>query len=616
MIKTLTNLFNVSVYLNFSKLIKFYIEIGRIILMSQPNYFLNIENSILGNSWRGPTSQHDRISETISQIIDTPIQVCQILARLGITPNSVENFLSPKLRDLLPDPFHLKDMDKASKRLVKALENMERVAIFADYDVDGAASATLIITWLRDQGLETTLYVPDRIKEGYGPNTKAFQHLSENHDLIICVDCGTLSFEPIQRINNKTDVIIIDHHLGGEELPAAVAVVNPNRQDEASDMSYICAAGVVFLFLVATASVLREKGVQSPNLINSLDLVALATIADVVPLVGINRAFVKQGLKILRLRKRPGLKALMDVSKINIPVNEYHLGFILGPRINAGGRVGMSDLGARLLSTTSDSEAEALAEKLEQLNQNRKNIESRVQDEALSQIEKIGVDKSIIVASGDDWHPGVIGIVASRIKEKTNRPAFVVAFSGDIGKGSGRSIPGIDLGSLIQKLVLEGLIEKGGGHAMAAGITLSKKQLTPAFDRLAELINSRDITFQTTTDYYLDGLLMPNAATIELIDALDTAGPFGSGSPHPKFVFPNQNILFTKRVGTDHLKLTFGSNNKNKIEAICFRAFNSSLGEVLENHSGKKFHLAGVIGKNTWQGRQTVQLIIEDAAYV
>ena len=584
--------------------------------MSQPNYFLNIENSILGNSWRGPTSQHDRISETISQIIDTPIQVCQILARLGITPNSVENFLSPKLRDLLPDPFHLKDMDKASKRLVKALENMERVAIFADYDVDGAASATLIITWLRDQGLETTLYVPDRIKEGYGPNTKAFQHLSENHDLIICVDCGTLSFEPIQRINNKTDVIIIDHHLGGEELPAAVAVVNPNRQDEASDMSYICAAGVVFLFLVATASVLREKGVQSPNLINSLDLVALATIADVVPLVGINRAFVKQGLKILRLRKRPGLKALMDVSKINIPVNEYHLGFILGPRINAGGRVGMSDLGARLLSTTSDSEAEALAEKLEQLNQNRKNIESRVQDEALSQIKKIGVDKAIIVASGDDWHPGVIGIVASRIKEKTNRPAFVVAFSGDIGKGSGRSIPGIDLGSLIQKLVLEGLIEKGGGHAMAAGITLSKKQLTPAFDRLAELINSRDITFQTTTDYYLDGLLMPNAATIELIDALDTAGPFGSGSPHPKFVFPNQNILFTKRVGTDHLKLTFGSNNKNKIEAICFRAFNSSLGEALENHSGKKFHLAGVIGKNTWQGRQTVQLIIEDAAYV
>ena len=490
------------------------------------------------------------------------------------------------------------------------------MAIFADYDVDGAASATLIITWLRDQGLETTLYVPDRIKEGYGPNTKAFQHLSENHDLIICVDCGTLSFEPIQRINNKTDVIIIDHHLGGEELPAAVAVVNPNRQDEASDMSYICAAGVVFLFLVATASVLREKGVQSPNLINSLDLVALATIADVVPLVGINRAFVKQGLKILRLRKRPGLKALMDVSKINIPVNEYHLGFILGPRINAGGRVGMSDLGARLLSTTSDSEAEALAEKLEQLNQNRKNIESRVQDEALSQIKKIGVDKSIIVASGDDWHPGVIGIVASRIKEKTNRPAFVVAFSGEIGKGSGRSIPGIDLGSLIQKLVLEGLIEKGGGHAMAAGITLSKKQLTPAFDRLAELINSRDITFQTTTDYYLDGLLMPNAATIELIDALDTAGPFGSGSPHPKFVFPNQSILFTKRVGTDHLKLTFGSNNKNKIEAICFRAFNSSLGEALENHSGKKFHLAGVIGKNTWQGRQTVQLIIEDAAYV
>ena len=361
---------------------------------------------------------------------------------------------------------------------------------------------------------------------------------------------------------------------------------------------------------------MREKGIQSPNLINSLDLVALATIADVVPLVGINRAFVKQGLKILRLRKRPGLKALMDVSKINIPVNEYHLGFILGPRINAGGRVGMSDLGARLLSTTSDSEAEALAEKLEQLNQNRKNIESRVQDEALSQIKKIGVDKSIIVASGDDWHPGVIGIVASRIKEKTNRPAFVVAFSGDIGKGSGRSIPGIDLGSLIQKLVLEGLIEKGGGHAMAAGITLSKKQLTPAFDRLAELINSRDITFQTTTDYYLDGLLMPNAATIELIDALDTAGPFGSGSPHPKFVFPNQSILFTKRVGTDHLKLTFGSNNKNKIEAICFRAFNSSLGEALENHSGKKFHLAGVIGKNTWQGRQTVQLIIEDAAYV
>jgi single-stranded-DNA-specific exonuclease len=399
-------------------------------------------------------------------------------------------------------------------------------------------------------------------------------------------------------------------------LPPAYAIVNPNRQDESTDFGYLCAAGVVFLYLVATTTILRNRGIKTPDLMQSLDLVALATVADVVPLVGLNRAFVKQGLKVVRSRSRTGLKILADLSKINSPIDETHLAFVLGPRINAGGRIGDASLGAKLLSETSNTEAELLASKLDSLNNQRQVICSQVEDEAITQVEKKSLKTPIIYVHEEGWHPGVLGIVASRIKEKTNRPSFVISFSGQTGKGSGRSIPGIDLGSLMQRLVYEGLIEKGGGHAMAAGITLSRKQLIPAFERLMELVAFKSSKISSESDYFIDGILMPEAATLELVETLEKVGPFGSGAPDPIFAFPDQNIVFSKRVGTDHLKIIFSDDNKNQIDAICFKAFNSSLGKELQNNLGKKFHIIGKIGKNTWQGRQKVQVIIEDAIEV
>lgn len=584
--------------------------------MSNSEYFLNVQKSLLGNAWRGPTQSQDRVSEQISQIIKIPIQVSRVLARLGVNPNNVENFLLPKLRNLLPDPMQFKDMKKGSTRLIEAIKNRDRVAIFADYDVDGAASAALLINWLKEMGITATLYVPDRIIEGYGLNTEALEKLSINHELIICVDCGTSSHDPIKKLNRETDLIILDHHVGSEQLPDALAIINPNRQDELTNFRYLCAAGVVFLYLVAVTTALRNQNIESPDLIQSLDLVALATVADVVPLTGLNRAFVQQGLKIIRNRTRPGLKILADISKINSPIDEYHIGFLLAPKLNAAGRIGDATLATKLLSTDSEIEAQDLAEKLEVLNKERQAIGARVEDEALKKLNKESLNTPIIFVSDSNWHPGVIGIVASKIKERTNRPSFVITFSGGIGKGSGRSIPGVDLGSLMQKLAYEGLIEKGGGHSMAAGITLSRKQLKPAFERLLELIKLKQYDTVLANDFYIDGILLPKAANLELIKYLAEVGPFGSGAPQPRFVFPDQNIIFCKRIGTDHLKVTFCDDFRNKVDAVCFRAFSSPLGIEFENNLGKKFHIAGKLVKNTWQGREKVQVIIDDAAEV
>ena len=584
--------------------------------MSNSEYFLNVQKSLLGNAWRGPTQSQDRVSEQISQIIKIPIQVSKVLARLGVSPNNVENFLLPKIRNLLPDPMQFKDMKKGAIRLIEAIKNRDRVAIFADYDVDGAASAALLINWLKEMGITATLYVPDRVIEGYGLNTQALEKLSMNHELIICVDCGTSSHGPIKNLNGKADLVILDHHIGSEELPDALAIINPNRQDELTDFRYLCAAGVVFLYLVAVTTTLRGQNIKSPDLIQSLDLVALATVADVVPLIGLNRAFVQQGLKVIRNRARPGLKVLADISKINSPVDEYHIGFVLAPKLNAAGRIGDASLATKLLSTNSEIEAQNLAEKLEVLNTERQAIGERVENEALQKLNKECLNTPIIFVSDNNWHPGVIGIVASKIKEKTNRPSFVISFSGGIGKGSGRSIPGVDLGSLMQKLSHEKLIEKGGGHSMAAGITLSKRQLKPAFDRLVQLIELKPIDIAPENDFYIDGILLPRAANLEIIERLAEVGPFGSGAPQPRFVFPDQNITFCRRVGTDHLKVTFCDESKNKVDAICFRAFSSPLSSKIENNLNKRFHIAGKLVKNTWRGHEKVQVIIDDAAEV
>lgn len=581
--------------------------------MTTPPAFLGVQTSITGRRWTGLSADQDRAAEHLVQMTGLPDALCRVLARRGVAPEEVEAFLAPTLRDLLPDPRVLRDMEAAAARLNAAVAQNERIAIFADYDVDGGSSAALLLSWLRALGRNATLYIPDRIDEGYGPNTPAMTKLAAAHDLILCVDCGTLSFEPIAAVEGA-DVIVLDHHLGAEELPAALAVVNPNRQDEDGALAHLCAAAVVFLALVEANRQLRAAGQQTPDLMGLLDLVALATVADVAPLTGVNRAFVRQGLSVMGRRARPGLTALADVARLDTAPSAYHLGFVLGPRVNAGGRIGAADLGARLLSTDDPHEAAALAERLDALNTERREIEASVRAQALDQAEARGLDQPLAWAAGDGWHPGVVGIVASRLKETAQRPAIVIGFDGDDGKGSGRSVPGIDLGAAIQRLSQEGLIAKGGGHRMAAGLSLSRAQLDPAMARLTELLAQQGADALGPSALKLDGLLAPAAITPELITQIEAAGPFGAAAPAPRFAFPNVRISFAKRVGESHLRVTFAGPCGTRMNAIAFGAFDGPLGPVLSATNAPPMHLAGRVEINTWGGRQTPQLRIEDAA--
>jgi single-stranded-DNA-specific exonuclease len=463
-------------------------------------------------------------------------------------------------------------------------------------------------------GREATLYVPDRIDEGYGPNVPAMTALAKAHDLIICVDCGTLSHEPVAACRGLADVVILDHHLGGETLPDCVAVVNPNRQDEDGALAHLCAAAVVFLMLVEAGRQMREAGAKGPDLMGMLDLVALATVADVAPLKGVNRALVQQGLKVMGRRARPGLVALSDVARLESAPAAYHLGYVLGPRVNAGGRIGQADLGARLLACDNPHEAQAMAERLDQLNAERREIEGAVRAAALAQAEERGLDEPLVWAAGEGWHPGVVGIVASRLKEQTNRPSIVIGFEEGVGKGSGRSVAGVDLGAAIQRLAAEGLLEKGGGHKMAAGLTVLQDKLEPAMARLSALLAKQGAGQGGAADLRVDGSLMPGAATVELIDSLQQAGPFGAGASGPRFAFPDAQIAFAKQVGTGHLKISFGDGLGARLDAICFGAFDGPLGQALVDHKGARFHLAGRIEINEWGGRRQAQLMLEDAA--
>ena len=576
--------------------------------------YLGVEQSLTGRRWVGPEVETDRAAEAMAQATGMPRAVAQVLARRGVPLAEAEAFLAPQLRDLLPDPRGLKDMEAAAERFLDAVRRRQKIAIFADYDVDGGSSAALLIVWLRQLGLEPTLYVPDRIDEGYGPNVPAMRELAAAHDLIVCVDCGTLSHEPIAAANGA-DVIVLDHHLGGEELPPALAVVNPNRQDESGDLGYLCAAGVVFLMLVEANRQLRASGAKpGPDLMAMLDLVALATVADVAPLIGANRALVRQGLRVMAQRRRPGLVALADVARMDATPGTYHLGFLLGPRVNAGGRIGQADLGARLLSCTDPHEAQALAERLDQLNTERREIEAAVREAALAQAEARGFEAPLVWAAGEGWHPGVVGIVASRLKEAANRPAVVIGLDGAEGKGSGRSVSGVDLGAAIQRLTAEGLLIKGGGHRMAAGLTVARDRLEPAMARLTELLARQGAGLGGPADLRLDGALMPGAATVGLVERIELAGPYGAGAPAPRFALPDLKIGFAKRVGASHLKLSVSDGMGNGLDAIAFGAFDSALGPRLEAHGGARFHLAGRLEINSWGGRQTVQLRLDDAA--
>ncbi len=574
--------------------------------------FLNIDASLKGRRWSGPAPQAARLAEAMAQVTRLPSALCQTLVLRGVTPETAEAYLAPALRDLLPDPMTLRDMAKAAERLLHAVTLRQRIAIFADYDVDGGASAALLIVWLRHFGVTPTLYIPDRIDEGYGPNVPAMASLGAAHDLILCVDCGTLSHEPIAAA--ACDVIVLDHHLGSETLPQAFAVVNPNRQDETGDLAHLCAASVVFLTLVEANRRLKAQGQQGPDLMSLLDLVALATVADVAPLIGVNRAFVRQGLKVMARRERVGLRALADSARLDQAPTAYALGFVLGPRINAGGRIGQADLGARLLATNQEGEAVALAARLETLNTERREIEAQVRELALAQVDAHGPDGALAWAAEDGWHPGVVGIVAARVKEALHKPAVVIGFEGDIGKGSARSVNGVDLGSAIHRLAAEGLIVKGGGHKMAAGLTLTRAQLLPAMQRLETLLARQGVSTQGAGELDITALLMPTAATVELIAQIEQAGPFGASSPAPRFAFADQAVT-TRRMGTGHLRVTFGDSAGARVDGVLFNAFDTPLGEALENAGHRRLHLAGRLEINHWNGKSKPQFRLEDAAF-
>lgn len=580
-----------------------------------PDALLGVSHSLTGRSWIGPDIAQSRASDAIGQATGLPGAVCAVLAMRGVLPEDATAYLAPTLRDLMPDPRSLRDMETAARIWARAARAGQRIAIFADYDVDGGTSAALLCDWLRQfSGARPTVYVPDRIEEGYGPNAPAIIQLAADHDLIVCVDCGTLSHEALAAAGD-VPVVVLDHHLGGDTLPDVAAVVNPNRQDEDGSLGHLCAAGVVFLMLVEANRQLRTDGMAGPDLMALLDLVALATIADVAPLRGVNRAFVRSGLHVMGQRGRPGLAALADVGRVDGRLSPYTLGFVFGPRINAGGRIGAPDLGARLLSTTNPDKAAALAERLDVLNTERREIEASVTAAALEQASQRGTESGLVWAAGDGWHPGVVGIAASRLKEAFNRPAIVIGFdAGGVGKGSGRSVSGVDLGAAIQKLGYDGVIEKGGGHSMAAGLTLTRAQLAPAMEALTTALERQGAHLRGAADLNVAGLLMPDAVQPELIEQIEAAGPFGAGAPAPRYVLPDMTIRHSRRVGADHLKLSVGDPGMGRLDVIAFKAFNGPLGDALSSGAAQRFHLAGRIELNHFRGETIPQLRLEDAA--
>ncbi len=595
-----------------------------------PHYgpiFLQVERSILGRPWR---ARLDHSGESQSLALTQAYGLDDLLARIlvgrGVVSSQLECYLNPSLRALMPNPAKLQDMTKAVERLTRALTSGEQVAIFGDYDVDGACSAALLIDYFRSAGgREPLLHIPDRIFEGYGPNIEAIQQLvAQGASLLITVDCGTTSHDALAAARSLgLDVIVLDHHQAPLELPEAV-IVNPNRQDDLSGQGILCAAGVVFLALVAINRSLQDQGWwaierPAPDLLAALDLVALATVADVAPLTGLNRAFVVQGLKVLSNRNRLGLAALLAVSRLEGPLRAQHLGFALGPRINAGGRIGDASLGCRLLTIANSSEAEALAAQLDRLNVERRDIEQRSVDEALALAEQRFLKTnrlSCLIVDSDDWHPGVVGLIASRLKDRFNIPSFAFASKGNKLTGSGRSLSGVDLGRAVRNCVETGVAEKGGGHAMAAGVTLDRDQLEPFRNYLNDHLSDAVDRSREEDALVIDGAITGRAVNNTLLEKLNRAGPFGQGNPEPIFVLPNQQVVSIAVVGERHLRARLRSGDGATLEAMAFRAVEGPLGQALLKGIGTRFHIAARISSNYYQGRERPQTTIIDMAQV
>ena len=588
--------------------------------------YLGVTRSARGYAWRerlDPGRAH--IAAAISQRHGLPELLGRILAARGIGLDQVAVTLEPTIRALMPDPSALADMDKAAARIADAVENAEQVAVFGDYDVDGACSAALMARFLAAHGRSARIYIPDRLFEGYGPNAAAIEGLvRDGARLIVTVDCGVTSFEALAVARPLgADVVVLDHHQADARLPDVHAVVDPNRQDDLSGQGHLCAAGVTFMTLVATSRELRRRGfygaaTPAPNLMALLDLVALATVADVVPLAGLNRAFVTRGLEIMRRRENTGLRALADAAGLDKPPTPYHLGFIIGPRINAGGRIGDAALGARLLSTDDEMEAARIAVLLDKLNRERKAIETRMLEEALAEADRIvdgDPDAALVLVGSEAWHKGVVGLVASRLVERFKRPSCVIAWDGrGEGTGSLRSVAGVDIGAAVRGAVAAGVLVKGGGHAMAAGLTLDRNRLEALRTHLDHALRETSQRARAAAALDLDGALTPSAVGGDLLDLIDKAGPYGQGNPQPRFAFPAHRVRFAKVMGEAHVRCTLEAGDGSKLDAIAFRAVGQPLGDLLLGSGGLPLHVAGHLRRDSWGGRERTELMIEDAA--
>ena len=576
--------------------------------------------SVSDKKWQIKDIDNQKILQLMQQYNLNEV-TSRILINNNIPLNNISSFLNPKLKELMPDPYLLKDMDKAVERVFSAIKSNEKICVFGDYDVDGATSSALIKSYLGDLGINVSVYIPDRILEGYGPSESAMKKIKNaGNNLVITVDCGTLSFDALSAAKKiGLDAIVIDHHLGSETLPEAIAIINPNRLDEDFEYNNMAAVGVSFLFLVALQKKISSIYEKLPNLLSYLDLVALGTVCDVMPLKGLNRAFVKQGLKVMSKRNRLGLNILSDVSAIKEEITAYSLGFVLGPRINAGGRVGEASLGSKLLTETDYSKGLEYAQKLDKFNSERKEIEAKMLDESLDIAEK-QKDNNIIFVQSKKFHQGVIGIIASRIKEKFHKPAAVIAIENGIGKASCRSITGVDLGAKIVEAKLQNILLAGGGHQMAAGFSIEENKI----DELYKFLNTAiEPEMKNTADPYLqfyDFEVSVDGANIELIDSINSLSPFGTGFPEPIAKISDLFVLKARVINNKHVSCMFASDRNaygsKALQAIAFNVIDTKIGDILMSPIPHKISVIGTLKINLWQDKENPQIIIKDICVV
>jgi len=588
------------------------------------DYMLGVEQSARGRAWiERPGS--DRQALALSQALDVPEIFGRILATRGVALDHAEGYLDPTIKALMPDPAALQDMARAAERIAGAIADGETIGVLGDYDVDGATSSALLKRLFQALGRDCLVHIPNRLGEGYGPSRQAFEMFkAQGAGLVITVDCGIAAHDPLNAARDLgLDVIVIDHHDAGDTLPAALAVVNPNRRDDLSGLGSLAAVGVVFLTAVAVVRRLRESGffksgMSEPDLLELLDLVGLGTVCDMVPLTGLNRAFVRQGLKVMGTRSNPGLSALCDVAQLRRRPDPYALGFVIGPRLNAAGRLGEPDLATDLLSTADRARAGRIAGTLNRLNTERQAIEREVSDAALIQAERqleAEPEAAAVVIAGDDWHTGVTGLVASRLVERFARPAIVIGLSnGGEGTGSARSVPGLDLGAAVRAAADKGLLVKGGGHPMAAGLTIDPAKL----DQFRAFVNAHlggaAADGPRRRVFEIDAPISARAATPAFVEMLERAGPFGAGNPEPRFVLPSHRVTFSEPVGTDHVRCTLKSGDGANLKAIAFRAAGQPVGNLLLDHADRPIHIAGSLSIDDWGGGRRAQLRIEDVA--